>query len=143
MGEAIQQPNPSSQSENKGGTPNMIRNVFRNTLWGYIEHRETHRMNATNLAKNRKLRNRVHRIEGQIRGIGRMIEDGRYCVDILHQIAAARSALDALGIELLVQHLQTCVLGHNTENAHPDSRQLSQEELLQEVQNVLTHFLKS
>lgn len=120
-----------------------MRSVFKNTLWGYMEYREIHRMNATNLAKNRKLRNRVHRIEGQIRGIGRMIEDGRYCVDILHQIAAARSALDALGIELLVQHLQTCVLGHNTENAHPDSRQLSPEELLQEVQNVLTHFLKS
>ncbi|HLI49691.1 MAG TPA: metal-sensitive transcriptional regulator [Chthonomonas sp.] len=96
-----------------------------------------------NSTKNRKLRNRVRRIEGQIRGIGRMIEEGRYCVDILHQIAAARSALDALGIELLVQHLQTCVLGHNTENAHPDSRQLTQEELLQEVHKVLTHFLKS
>ncbi|CCW36310.1 hypothetical protein CWRG_01562 [Chthonomonas calidirosea] len=93
--------------------------------------------------KRQKLHNRVRRIEGQIRGIGRMIEEGRYCVDILHQIAAARSALDALGIELLVQHLQTCVIGHNVESAHPDAQRLTQEEMLQEVQKVLTHFLKS
>jgi CsoR family transcriptional regulator, copper-sensing transcriptional repressor len=52
---------------------------------------------------------RVNRIEGQIRGIGKMIESDRYCIDILTQLAAVRSALDALGLELLERHLHGCV----------------------------------
>ncbi len=48
---------------------------------------------------SRKIKSRVNRIAGQVSGIQRMVEDGRYCVDILNQIAAVRSALDALGIE--------------------------------------------
>ena len=52
---------------------------------------------------------RVNRIEGQIRGIGRMIGEDRYCVDVLTQVAAVRSALDALGMKLLEHHLHGCV----------------------------------
>jgi CsoR family transcriptional regulator, copper-sensing transcriptional repressor len=55
------------------------------------------------------LTKRVNRIEGQVRGIGRMIEEDRYCIDILTQVAAVRSALDALAIELLEHHLHGCV----------------------------------
>ncbi|MDE2360441.1 MAG: metal-sensitive transcriptional regulator, partial [Betaproteobacteria bacterium] len=51
------------------------------------------------------LATRINRIEGQIRGIGRMIEEDRYCVDILTQVAAVQSALDALGLKLLEHHL--------------------------------------
>lgn len=89
------------------------------------------------------LRNRVRRIEGQVRGIAQMIEEERYCVEILHQIAAARSALDALGVELLTAHLESCVMGHCTASAHPQSQQYSQAELLEEVRKILKHFLKS
>ena len=52
---------------------------------------------------------RLKRIRGQIDGIERMIEQKRYCVDILHQIKAARSALQALEAEVLRSHLQGCV----------------------------------
>ena len=52
---------------------------------------------------------RLNRIEGQVRGIGRMLEEDRYCVDILTQVSAVRSALDALGLELLEHHLHGCV----------------------------------
>jgi len=52
---------------------------------------------------------RVNRIDGQVRGVGRMIDEDRYCIDILTQVAAIRSALDALAIELLEHHLQGCV----------------------------------
>jgi DNA-binding FrmR family transcriptional regulator len=52
---------------------------------------------------------RVNRIEGQIRGIGRMIDEDRYCVDVLTQVAAVQSALDALGMKLLEHHLHGCV----------------------------------
>ncbi|GIK88344.1 MAG: metal-sensitive transcriptional regulator [Burkholderiales bacterium] len=52
---------------------------------------------------------RLNRIEGQVRGIGKMIEDDRYCVDILTQVSAVRSALDALALGLLDRHLHGCV----------------------------------
>ena len=48
----------------------------------------------------RKTQSRINRIAGQVTGIQKMVEDDRYCVDILTQIAAVRSALDALGVEL-------------------------------------------
>lgn len=52
---------------------------------------------------------RLNRIEGQIRGIKNMIEDEKYCVDILIQIAAAKSALNSVGVMLLETHIQDCV----------------------------------
>ncbi len=55
------------------------------------------------------LTKRLNRIEGQIRGIGRMIDDDRYCVDILTQVSAVQSALDALARKLLEHHLHGCV----------------------------------
>jgi len=56
-----------------------------------------------------KARGRVRRIAGQVAGIERMIEEDRYCVDILLQVAAARAALDGLGKHLLNAHVETCV----------------------------------
>ncbi len=55
------------------------------------------------------LAKRLARIEGQVRGIGRMIEEDRYCVDILTQVSAVRSALDAMALNLLEHHLHGCV----------------------------------
>ncbi len=55
------------------------------------------------------LAKRLNRIEGQLRGIGRMIDDDRYCVDILTQVSAVQSALDALAFKLLEHHLHGCV----------------------------------
>src|SRR5947199_752377 len=52
---------------------------------------------------------RLNRIEGQIRGIGRMIDEDRYCVDILTQVSAVQSALDGLALKLLEHHLHGCV----------------------------------
>jgi DNA-binding FrmR family transcriptional regulator len=52
---------------------------------------------------------RLRRVEGQVRGIERMVEDERYCVDILDQIAAARTALEHVGLRLLEEHARNCV----------------------------------
>jgi len=52
---------------------------------------------------------RLNRIGGQVRGIAGMIEEDRYCVDILTQISAVRSALDALALQLLEDHTRGCV----------------------------------
>ena len=52
---------------------------------------------------------RLHRIEGQVRGIEKMVEDERYCIDILTQIAAANTALESLALKLLEGHVNHCV----------------------------------
>jgi DNA-binding FrmR family transcriptional regulator len=59
--------------------------------------------------KSGKLDRRLLRIEGQVRGIRKMIEARRYCVDLLDQIAAARAALGAVSQEILRDHIGTCV----------------------------------
>ena len=91
---------------------------------------------------DKKLKTRVNRIAGQVAGIQRMIEEGRYCVDILNQIAATRSALDALGIELLTRHLESCVLGHGTGGEHAKAEPMTQDQLVAEVHTVLSRFLR-
>jgi CsoR family transcriptional regulator, copper-sensing transcriptional repressor len=90
----------------------------------------------------KQLRSRVNRIAGQVTGIQRMIDEDRYCVDILNQIAAVRSALDALGVEVLTGHLESCVIGHGGEREHDCARPMTQGQLLAEVRTVLTRFLK-
>jgi len=88
------------------------------------------------------LKARVNRVAGQVAGIGWIVEEDKYCVDILNQIAAARSALDSLGIKLPSDHLESCVLGHGMETAHDNTKPMSQEQLLDEVRAVLGNFLK-
>ena len=58
----------------------------------------------------KKLMNRLNRIEGQIRGLKRMLENDAYCPDILIQAAAANVALNAFNRELLSNHIHTCVV---------------------------------
>ena len=57
----------------------------------------------------KELTNRLSRIEGQIRGIRRMLDEGAYCVDILTQVSAARCSLSGFTKELLAEHIRTCV----------------------------------
>ena len=52
---------------------------------------------------------RLHRIEGQVRGIERMVEDDRYCIDILTQISAVNTALEAVALKILDEHVRHCV----------------------------------
>jgi DNA-binding FrmR family transcriptional regulator len=52
---------------------------------------------------------RLHRIEGQVRGIERMLEEERYCIDILTQISAVTTALESFGLKILGDHVNTCV----------------------------------
>ena len=89
-----------------------------------------------------KVLGRVKRIAGQVAGVQRMIEQDRYCVDVLHQISAIRSALDALGVELLTNHLETCVVGPDKGSAHAKAKPMKPDALLAEVRNVLSRFLR-
>jgi CsoR family transcriptional regulator, copper-sensing transcriptional repressor len=54
---------------------------------------------------------RLARIEGQVRGVGRMVEEDRYCIDVLTQISAVQAALDKVALGLLDGHAHTCVIG--------------------------------
>jgi len=52
---------------------------------------------------------RLRRIEGQVRGIARMVEERRYCIDIIQQLTAARKALDQVSLQVMNGHINTCV----------------------------------
>lgn len=58
-----------------------------------------------------KLLTRLARVEGQVRGIARMVEDGRYCIEILDQMQAVKAALRKVEDAILKQHAATCVAG--------------------------------
>jgi len=71
-------------------------------------------------ANKEALVKRLHRVEGQVRGIERMLEEDRYCIDILTQIGAVSTALESLAFEILDDHVNHCVRdalasGDNTE----------------------------
>jgi DNA-binding FrmR family transcriptional regulator len=89
-----------------------------------------------------KIQNRLSRIAGQVSGLQKMVDEDRYCVDILTQIAAVRSAIDALGRELLTGHVETCIARHGCDDAHPDARVQSTDQLLHELSLALSRFLK-
>ena len=70
------------------------------------EERHQHR----NLTEEKDLLKRLNRIEGQVRGIKAMVEDERYCVDILNQVSAVQAALNGFSRVLLSNHIKTCVI---------------------------------
>ncbi|EFQ05043.1 MAG: metal-sensing transcriptional repressor [Megasphaera micronuciformis] len=76
---------------------------------------------------------RLNRIEGQVRGIKKMLEEERYCVDILTQVSAVQSALNAFNKELLGEHIKTCVVN--------DIRQ-GNDEVVDELVSLLQKMMK-
>jgi CsoR family transcriptional regulator, copper-sensing transcriptional repressor len=63
---------------------------------------------------------RLARVEGQIRGVSRMVEEDRYCIEVLTQIAAAQAALDKIALGLLDGHARVCMQGHGEAPPDPD-----------------------
>jgi DNA-binding FrmR family transcriptional regulator len=70
---------------------------------------------------------RLHRIEGQVRGIERMVEDERYCIDVLTQISAVNTALESLAFKILDEHVRHCVAGALTSGDEADAQAKTQE----------------
>jgi DNA-binding FrmR family transcriptional regulator len=87
---------------------------------GYTPHKE-------------QLLKRLARVEGQVRGISRMIEDDRYCIDILTQLGAVSTALEAVALKVLEEHVQHCVAGALA-SGDPDAAEEKSRELLEAVQ---------
>lgn len=59
--------------------------------------------------KKEAIQKRLRRVEGQVRGIGRMVNEDKYCIEILDQVSAATKALQAVALQLLDEHLSHCV----------------------------------
>jgi DNA-binding FrmR family transcriptional regulator len=89
-----------------------------------------------------KTRARLNRIAGQVAGLQKMVDEERYCVDVLTQVAAIRSALDALGVQLLTSHMEHCVAGSEPGWAHPAAREKSRQQLIEEMKLTLSRFLR-
>jgi CsoR family transcriptional regulator, copper-sensing transcriptional repressor len=77
--------------------------MAKNTNPGYIDNKE-------------ELFNRLRRISGQVGGVERMVDEERYCIDILTQVAAIQAALDKVSLALLDDHARHCVVGATEEN---------------------------
>jgi CsoR family transcriptional regulator, copper-sensing transcriptional repressor len=88
--------------------------------YGYVNDKET-------------LITRLHRIEGQVRGIEKMVADERYCIDILTQIGAVSTALETVAQKLLEEHANHCVAGALSSGSREEAEEKTRE-LLQAVQ---------
>jgi CsoR family transcriptional regulator, copper-sensing transcriptional repressor len=95
------------------------------TTHGYTPHRD-------------QLLKRLARIEGQVRGISKMIEDDRYCIDILTQLGAVDTALEAVAVKVLEEHVQHCVAG-----ALASGDQQAAEEKSRELLEAVQRFVKT
>ncbi|WP_431906281.1 metal-sensitive transcriptional regulator [Amycolatopsis thermoflava] len=80
---------------------------------------------------------RLRRIEGQIRGLQRMVEEDKYCIDILTQVSAATKALQSFSLELLDEHLSSCVV----DAAHAGGREA--EVKVREASDAIARLVKS
>jgi len=81
-----------------------------------------------------QLVNRLRRVEGQVRGVERMVEDDRYCIDVVTQITAIQAALDKVALGLLDQHARHCVV-----DGHADARP---EELTDELMGAVGRLMR-
>ena len=85
-------------------------------------------------ADKEALLKRLRRLEGQVRGVERMVEDDRYCIDIVTQVTAIQAALDKVALGLLEDHAKTCVIG-----AEPSDQEERTEELMGTVRRLMRH----
>src|SRR5918995_1481919 len=81
---------------------------------------------------------RLRRIEGQVRGLQRMVENDDYCIDILTQVSAATKALQSVAVGLLDEHLRHCVVGAAASGDDEESRRL-----IAEATNAIERLVKS
>lgn len=84
--------------------------------------------------KKEQLQNRLSRIEGQVRGVARMVEEDKYCIDVLTQIGAVEAAMDKVALELLREHTRHCLAN---DTVGPKDRDEKVEEVIGAVGRLL------
>jgi DNA-binding FrmR family transcriptional regulator len=87
-------------------------------------------------ASKDQLLKRLARVEGQVRGVSRMVEDDRYCIDVLTQISAVQAALDKIALGLLDDHARHCMQGKGEAPADPQEQV---DELMGAVGRLMRH----
>ncbi len=87
------------------------------------------------IADKEKVKNRLRRISGQVGGLERMVDEERYCIDILTQISAVQAAIDRVALALLDDHTRHCVVGADTAEVR--------EERTEEMMEAVGRLLKS
>jgi CsoR family transcriptional regulator, copper-sensing transcriptional repressor len=80
-----------------------------------------------------QIKNRLHRIAGQVGGLERMVDEERYCIDILTQVSAVQAALDKVSLALLSEHTRHCLIGAQT----PEDREQLTDEMMGAVGRLL------
>lgn len=95
------------------------------------------RRSTSYAADKTKILNRLRRMEGQLRGIQKMVEEDQYCVDVLTQLSAVISAARGTGMVILEDHIRGCVMG-TCHHGHE-----SQEEILTELTEAIERFTRS
>ncbi|HYM45220.1 MAG TPA: metal-sensitive transcriptional regulator [Solirubrobacteraceae bacterium] len=73
-------------------------------------------------ASKQQLLGRLARVEGQVRGVARMVQEDRYCIDVLTQISAVQAALEKIALGLLDGHVRVCMLGGGGAPSDPDEQ---------------------
>jgi CsoR family transcriptional regulator, copper-sensing transcriptional repressor len=73
-------------------------------------------------ASKEQLLGRLSRVEGQVRGVAKMVEEDRYCIDVVTQISAARAALEQISLGLLDGHARHCMLGEGDSPEDPNEQ---------------------
>jgi DNA-binding FrmR family transcriptional regulator len=69
-----------------------------------------------------QLQKRLSRVEGQVRGVSRMVDEDRYCIDVVTQIGAIQAALDRIALGLMDDHARHCMRGKGAAPADPDAQ---------------------
>lgn len=102
---------------------------FTINIWGTImKNKYGYANKKSDLAK------RLNRVEGQVRGINKMVQDDKYCIDILTQISAIQAALDKVGLELLEEHTRHCL---TNDQVGPKGQDAKASELVRAVSRML------
>lgn len=84
--------------------------------------------------KKPQLQKRLNRIEGQVRGVSKMVQDDKYCIDILTQVSAAKAALDKVALELLRDHAKHCL---SNDDIHSHGEENKADELVGAISRML------
>ncbi len=86
---------------------------------------------------------RLARIEGQVRGIRRLVSEDAYCCEVIQQVSAVVSALQQVASKVASQHIRHCIIDSSDTEAHPHSKEMTKEELLDELDEVLARLIKA
>ena len=78
-----------------------------------------------------------------MRGVRRLVDEDAYCCDILQQVRAVTSALNQVAAAVASQHIKNCVIGHGTKTAHPETVQMTSEDVVDELDEVLSRLMRS